>query len=466
MRRNDENVIPQRTLRIVLCCLLVASLATVAVPGSAAPPPRPFCSGCGDSFEATAEGFGVELTVERSTATVSVHENGNATWVVRNYLADSSDSDAARLRTDASLRAEIADRAMRNAEFLGASVSDDGVLTARYRELDFAERSVGGALRSGAFTRAYGYRNLDGLGADRLVVVAPEGTNVGWTVDGATVSDDGRRTTLTRLGDGGFVTFVPEGSALGPLLSALAVGAVVVPTVATNALVYVAVPTAAFALLVAIAAGVVPSLGGDYERIRNTAGVALAGVGTFVTTVAMLGGGISLLGGVAAPLFGVAAPLFGVGVSLAALGAVRSRTAVGERPTYRSLVASAAFGTLVAAGVTVAGALAFDQNGLTRSLLSSLPFLVPVFVLLPAGYAVGRGERTLAVGTAAVGFALTMIPQTPFASPTIGFGLLLVIVATAYALVATLVGMPLFVVGMSLADGRSGDEATIPATGE
>ncbi|WP_240334508.1 hypothetical protein [Halorussus sp. MSC15.2] len=251
-----------RAIRVALCCLLVASLAWSVVPSTAAPPPRPLCDACGESFEATAASEGVTLSVERSTATLTVHGNGSATWVVRNRLADSEGVE--RLRENAGLRTDVADRAMWDTEFLGASVSSAGVLTARYREPNFAERSVGGVLRSGAFTEAYGYRNLDGLGADRLVVVAPDGMRVGRTVPGATVSADGRRTTLTEFDDGGFVTFVPADTALEPVSSALAIWSLLGPVVGTNLLLYAVLPASVFGLLVA-------ALGAGISRFRRNA---------------------------------------------------------------------------------------------------------------------------------------------------------------------------------------------------
>lgn len=435
---------PKRLLRVGLCGLLVGLAVGAVAPGVAAPPPRPLCDACGDSFEATAETHGVGVTVERSTATVSVRENGSATWIVRNHLGDSAGAE--RLRSNASLRVEIADRAMWDTEFFAANVSEAGVLTMRYREPDFASQSVGGALYSGEFTEAYGYRNLDGLGADLLVVVAPDGKRVGWTVSGGAISDDGQRMTLTRLDDEGFVTFVPRDAALGPLWSLLGVGSLVAPTIATNTLVGVALPTAAFALLFGVAVIALPRFGPVAEYVRDAPGRVLS-IGGAVAAVALLaGGGLSLLGGASAPLFGVA-------VTFAALGVALSRSGVRERASYRTLVAGAVAGALLAAGATIAGAVAFEQGGATHSLVTSLQFLVPVFALLPAGYAVGRKDHRLALGTVAVGFALPMALRTSFVSPN-GGRLFLAIFAVTYAVAIIVVGAPLLVVGASLADRR------------
>ena len=459
-RRNDRRMTRPRSAApgcLLVASLLVASLLTAAtVPAASAPPPRPLCDACGDSFETTAASHDVDVTVERSTATLSVHRNGSATWVVRNRLADADGLD--RLRENASLRAEIADRAMWDAEFLGAAVSSSDVLTLRYREPSFAAESVGGVLRSGAFTEAYGYRNLDGLGADRLVVVAPDGMRVGWTVPGATVADTGRRTTLTRLDRYGFVTFVPEGATFGPVLSVLAVASLLGPAVITNFLTRVAVPTALFGVFVAGACGGLARFGRRVERVAERSGVALSAIGVLVIFLALLtSGGVSLFGG-------AAAPVFGVGVAAVAFGAALSRPGVRERLTYRRLVVGAGLGVLVAAGSTLAAAVAFDQNGLTLSLLTGLPPLVPVLALFPAGYALGAGNRRLAVATATAGFAVSILPFVSLLAPTAQFGPLVVLLATAYAAAIAAVGTPLLVVGMSLAAAAPPDDrATTPS---
>lgn len=217
-------VSPHRT-SLLTALVLAFLLVSTVVPTAAAPPPRPLCDGCGDSYAETAAEFGVDIDVTESTAVVHVHENGSATWVVANHVADSAGID--RLRANASLRAAIADRAMWDTEVLSTSVSDDGVVTTRYREADFATESFG-VTRSGMFTQSVGYANMEGLGADELTIVAPEGTRVGATVPGSTVADDGREMTLTSFDteqEGEFVTFVPVDAPLGSVQSTLALWA-------------------------------------------------------------------------------------------------------------------------------------------------------------------------------------------------------------------------------------------------
>ncbi|EMA27694.1 hypothetical protein [Haloarcula japonica] len=432
---------PHRLHHLALLCLVCASLLCTAIPAGAAPPPRPLCDACGDSFESTAESHGVSVTVTHSNATVSVNNNGSATWVVHNQL--SSTEGTARLRANESLRTAIADRAMWDTELLSANVSGDGVITLRYREADFAQQSVGGTVRTGEFTEAYGYRNLDGLGADRLVVVAPDGMRIGRAIDGTTLSDDGQRMTLTELDDGRIVTFVPRDTAVGPLLSLLAVGTLLGPVITMKALAYITLPAAVFTLLIGAAAGGVAWLDWDLERVRDSSGAVFASVGALAAVLSLLGAtGVLRLGGIAAPLFGGGTALFVCGIAL-------SQRRVRERTSYRTVVGGAVVGAGIALGVTIAAVPMVVRDGFTFP-VSTLLLLGPAFVLLPAGYAVGHGNRRLAMKTAAIGFVLSMLPVLPILPTPFGLGVLFIPVATASAAAVAIAGLPIFLAGVSL----------------
>jgi len=433
---------PHRLYALTLLCLVSVPLLGAVVPAGAAPPPRPLCDACGDSFESTAKAHGVAVSVTHSNATLSVHGNGSATWVVHNHLAESDDT--IRLRTNETLRTAIAQRAMWDTELAGANVSADGVVTLRYREPDFAQQSVGGAVRTGEFTEAYGYRNLDGLGADQLVVAAPEGLRVGWAIDGATVSDDGRRMTLTELENGRVVTFVPQDTSLGPLLSLVAVGSLLGPVMAVKALAYITLPTAVFTLVAGVAAGGVGRLNWELRQLRESAGSVVAGLGTVATALSLLSAaGVFRLGD-------GTAPLFGGGIALLLCGIALSRQRVRERMTYRTLLGGAALGASVAIGLTVAGASLLGSNGSTLPLVAGGVVLGPLFVLLPVGYAVGHGHRGLAIKTAAVGFVASILPVLPILPAPFGLGLLALPVVSAYAAAVAVGGMPIFIVGVAL----------------
>ncbi|MFC7135195.1 MULTISPECIES: hypothetical protein [Salinibaculum] len=422
--------------------LLTAVALALVAPAAAAPPPEPVCDACGDTFERHAEYHGVDVTVDRSTATVTVAENGTATWVVRNDLAPSPAVD--RLRSNATLLTEATRTALRNADFVAANVSADGVLTMTFRRPDFAERGVGGTLRSGEFTRSFGYRNLDGLGADRLVVVAPEGTRVAASVPGSTVSDDGVRMTLTDFDRGGFVTFVPESATLGFLLSWLSIAAVVGPVVVQNALLGVALPAAVVAVLVVGAGRLLPELDGVLGAIRARPGrsLLLAGVA---------GVGLSFAGRVLS-VFGTGLPvLFGVSVTAVGLGAVLVGTGP-VRWTYGRALAVAVLGAAVAAVAVAAGSVLFYGRVPWFGLGPRLALLTAVFAFLPAGFALRRGQRRLGVATAAAGVVLALGATTPLVDTYQVFGLgFRVVLALGDALWLAALGVPLLVVGAALA---------------
>jgi len=462
-------MVPRTPLRVALCSLLAASLVAMIAPAGAAPPPRPLCDACGESFEETVADRGVvvdgeivteQIDVERSTATVRVDDNGTATWTVRNRLGDSPGTD--RLRSNATYRDAVGESAMWDAEFVGATVSADDVIELRYRERRFAEPSTRGTLRSGEFTRAYGYRNLHGLGAARLDVVAPEGYQVGWTISDATVSDDGNRMTLTDLDDRGVVTFVPRDAALGPLWSFVSVAELVVPSAVANALVVAVTP----ALLFGVAVGFAVPLFGRSDNVASAADRALARVDLTVVGVLESPGVVLAVVGTATTLavLGIGAvravdpsllPLFGVGIAYAGLGAGISRRSVRERASYSALVGIAAVGAIVASVVTLG--LASLADGSTRWLVSRLPTLIPVFSLLPAGYALGGENRRLAAGTAGVGFVVGALAVTPVVAPRIWGPSILGIAAIGSVLSVAVVGAPLLVAGAALGSGLSTD---------
>ncbi len=266
---------------------------------------------------------------------------------------------------------------------------------------------------------------------------------VGRTIDGATVSDDGQQMMLTELNDGRVVTFVPRDTAVGPLLSLLAVGTLLGPVMAVKALAYITLPAAVFTLLIGAAAGGLSWLDWDLKRVRDSAGVAFAGFGALATALSLLGAtGVLRLGGIAAPLFGGGTALFVCGIAL-------SQRRVRERASYRAVVGGAVVGASIALGATIVAAPMVVTDGFTPP-VSALLVLGPAFVLLPAGYAVGHGNRRLAMKTAAIGFVLSMLPVLPVLPAPFGLGVLFVPIATASAAVVAIAGLPIFLTGVSL----------------
>lgn len=205
-------------------------------------------------------------------------------------------------------------------------------------------------------------------------------------------------------------------------------------------------PTTIFALLIGILADVLTRLDWERERITEKAGIVIGAIGVIVTALSGTAlGDIAIFGG-------NAAPLFGAGIALSGFGLVFSRSRVRTSVSYSRLVGGAVIGVALAAGVAVLGAMSFGPFGLTQSVMSQLPFFIPLFMLLPAGYAYGRESRRLAVGAAAGGFALSILPLVYSVSPSLGIGVLLVPLALVYGgIIVVVVGAPLFVVAASYA---------------
>ncbi|WP_340101167.1 hypothetical protein [Salinibaculum salinum] len=429
-------------LSVLLLAGCLVAVGLFVGPAEAAPPPRPVCAGCGDVVEDRAADRGVDLTVTNSTATVTVHENGTGSWVVNNTIREEDTIE--RLGQNDTLRTAIVDVRYWEAELVSVTVTADGVLTARYRQAEFAAPAAGDTLRSGAFTHDFGYRNLDGLGADRLVVVAPEGMQVEAMVPGATRSADGERMILTDYDRGGFVTFVPRDAILGFLWSWIAIAAILGPVVAVNAAVSVLVPTAVITAMVGASGrflravqSISESLHADSSRLLTLAGIAGAALAGFGSSLGLFGVDGTLL--------------FGVSVVALVAGLAWGRLSI-SRPTYLTTLAASICGLGVAAVATLAGSILFYGRVQWYGLGPRLPLLVALFALVPAGFATVRGARWISILTAGAGVTAALVATVPLTSQFWTFGLayrLLFAVAGAVAL--AVIGVPFLVVGALIA---------------
>ena len=438
----------QHTRWLLVAVLCVSSLAVgVGFVGNAdaAPPPRPVCAGCGGAFEQRAGEFGLEVRVTNSTARVTVHENGTGVWTVRNAVEG---TDAlARLRQNATLRAEIADARYWEVEVLSTNVTADGVFTARYRDGDFARGAIEGTMISGTLTDHHGsgYRNLHGLGADRLVVVAPDGMHIEQTVPGATLTADRSRTVLTEYERGGFVTFVPDGATLSFLSGWLAIASILGPTAVLNAVVAVALP----------AAVVGGSVGASTPILRKAVSI-LAGLLDSPGTVLGVLGVVGLAGSLAAGAVGMsgvfAATVFGLS-GVAAVAGLAWRHAGQADLTFRRVVVLSTLCACGGAALAVAGSVLFSGQ-LLFGVATRLPMFVALFALVPAGFAVQRGNPRRGVSVAVFGVALALFLVVPLTANYWPMGpLRRVLVGTLDALALTVAGVPFLAVG-ALAGAR------------
>jgi len=173
------------TSHVALPAFLAVTLLFAAIPPAlASPQPDPVCGACGPPFEGAADEEGLTVNVTNSTATVHVHANGSATWVVTNRVNNAA---ADRLRADSAMLDRIADRAATSgwgspgghvdddAEFTSASINDQTV-TIRYLDTKAGQRHAG--------VLVVDYLHSEGVGggwminADRFTIVGPPGTTV------------------------------------------------------------------------------------------------------------------------------------------------------------------------------------------------------------------------------------------------------------------------------------------------
>lgn len=448
-------------LALLSCCLLALAAVTAGT-AAAVPPPTPFCSACGDAFEADVAEEYPELTVGESTATIDVHENGSATWIVRNRLGDAATAES--LVDDPLLTDVGRFGGLGGAELTESSVEAERTLVLRFADPSFAESAGGGTLRSGAFTSEYGYRNLDGLGADRLTVDAPEGTRVDWTVPGATVSDDGERTTLTELDRGGFLTVVPRDRAVAPLASVTAVGQLVLPSLLTNALWQALLPAVVVGLLAVVAWTALARTAREFPWDRRHAVAGIAGLGGLVLvgglaivvgTVVESGGWGSLGGGSGEATVGGGPAAIGVGLGLLAFGVRLRRLPDRESLGYRSLATIGGGAVLLAVGSALAVAVAFERPDSLRTYPWRTLVVVPLLGFVLAGFALGGGRSGLAAATVALGLIVAVLPAVPVGSVSFG-GIVLSGYGLTWTALLAAVGTPFALLGVSLSRETAG----------
>lgn len=397
-----------RSPTLLVGVVLLALVGGAVAPAVAAPPPEPFCH-CGDAVESGAEQHGLNLTVTNTTATISVHEDGSATWTVSATV----EGDTTELRENATLRDAVVDGAA-PATLRSSSVRGD-TLVARFDDEAFAERS-GGVLRTDAFTNHPDrHLRLASLGADELTVVAPDGMVVGRTVPGSTVSDDGSRLTLTSLDEravGHVVTFEPRGSALAPVQSLVAVGGFHAPTVASHVGLFVLPSALVFALTIGV-------VGGGVSWFLSRTSVDGEFVPTLLTVLGVVTTLLTVVGAITGNLFGTADSVaIGVCLGFTTLGIGCTRLGRSYRAMAGATVAAVFVATLGAVGVAVAEGASLRAV----SMPMTVALFVVVFAVVPTGYAFGRERHALAVGTATLGFVCFACALLPLTAPTVGLG--------------------------------------------
>ncbi|QLG27428.1 hypothetical protein HUG10_07640 [Halorarum halophilum] len=170
----------------LLTALLIAlsALLPTVTPAVASPQPDPVCGACGSSFEEIAENHGVAVNVTHSTATVQIHENGSATWIVTNRVNESA---ASRLSQNSDLLNRIAREAAAEGwglphvyeeggvTFQTASI-DDRTIRIQFQDSDAGTRHAGVLVVD--YLHSEGVRGGWILNADRFTLHGPPGTDV------------------------------------------------------------------------------------------------------------------------------------------------------------------------------------------------------------------------------------------------------------------------------------------------
>ncbi|GAB3325136.1 hypothetical protein GCM10027355_26930 [Haloplanus salinarum] len=402
------------------------------------------CEPCERGFESAAQTNDVDVRIERSTATMRVHRNGSATWTVENRLNDTAAFE------NTSLRRSVAEEAIliHDARLLSTSVSGD-TLRMRYRTPDAATEAAGGTLRVDYFRDDPGAMVRNGLGADRLTLVAPEGMVVERGLPGADVS--GRRMTVTAFegsGDGPFVMLAPADDPLAPLWSLVAVSLPMLPVVGRNLFLLVAVPAAVFAGGLAALAWVTDRADLGTTATPDRRALVVAALGVLALAHPLYAGVV---------LAGASPPLFAAGVGTIVLGGSLSIPAVRDGLSTRRLAAliAFAFAAALAAGFLLrtlaSGDLSIHEGADVVGIV--LPAL-PVYAVTLVGYAAAADRLRHRHGLAAAVGALALVLGATFPIASRGGTLyfLSVVLAVLGAVAAVVVGVPFFLLGYGLVD--------------
>jgi hypothetical protein len=434
-------MVPRPSLpRTLVALALVGALlgAALAAPATASPRPVPVCSPCDRGFASAAHTNDVDVRIERSTATMRVHRNGSATWTVENRLNETAAFENASLRQSVAAEAIL----VHDARLLSTSVDGDTVRM-RYRTSDAATEAPGGVLRVTYFRDDPGAMVRSGLGADRLTLVAPEGTTVGHALPGADVSN--REMTVTSFEgghDGPFVTLVPDGDPFAPLWSLVAVTLPLAPIVGRNLVFLVALPTLVFVGGLGVVARAVSAAGIDPAAAnpdRRALGVVVLAL---LALAHPLAPGTFALGGVEPPLLAGAAGLLTLGGTLA-VPAVRARLSVARLAGLVGL----AFVVVVAVGFALR---ALTDLHVSEQVVRRMLVVLPVYAVTLVGYAAAHGRLSAALAVAAAAFALVVATTFPILSQGGTLYFLGVVVAVIGAVGGVLVGIPLFLLGHGL----------------
>jgi hypothetical protein len=420
--------------------LALLGVVLLAAAAGARPQPIPICGFCGDNFEHAADDSGVNATVDESSVVVQVHENGSATWTVRNRLTNGSDrfrDDPGRLDAVGRSLADGSRGVASDPRFVSARMDGDTAVLV-YRDGDAAQRRAG--LLVVDYLHDDGYERWYIVDADEFTIRGPAGTVV--TNDPESGAVDGRSVTwggnggsnlyeAPDLGGSPYVVFGPDRSTGTRLRAVAALTLATLPIVVRSVRSFLLPQTALFAVLLGVVVTVVRRQVPD------------VGVGPLAGALAVLGGaGVVVPVVVGTPGWVGGPQLLGLGLGLLAW----DERARGHLRSTRRLALAAA-GVLVVAFIVLGavGALVPARSSPIAALRVTTVAL-PLAVMLPLGGALGDPDgRPLAWGALTVaGFAAVPAAVLNFADPPSGFGtgitvLFLIVLAVAFPIVGAVV---------------------------
>jgi len=439
-------------------------MLVLPVPALGSPQPTPVRGFCGEGFANAADESGVNAAVAESTVDVEVHENGSATWTVRNDLSDGAETfreSPDRLDGAASRLASNHYGLPEGAEFVAARMDGDTAVLV-YRDSDAATLHAG--LPVVDYLHDGGHEPWYHVNAERFTARGPEGSVVSNAPESGSV--DGLNATWTGGGYYGsgadlegspYLAFGPDRSVGTRLRTVAALGLATLPIVVRSVEHYVLFQTATFGA--SLAAVLLVLRRWSPEPTPERLGGVLTGLGLLGIVGPVAGQGLRL-DPVSAPA--VFALVLGM---LAWDGRLRGRT---RTVRSQALVATGLLAVAFLALVPVyALGTRFDRPLLVAA--RSTGMAVPLAVMLPLGAALddpSRAARWWAV--AVVGFVVLAVSMvTPVDPPTGLGGGLAMLFLFALALVGPLLGVPVVILGRRIAGGdteRGSDRTAAPAT--
>jgi len=439
----------RRSLLAFITLLLVSS---IAYPALASPQPEPVCGACGGGFELAIERQDVEATVVESTAVVRVHEDGSATWSIRNRLANESTAETLRNRPDALLAAlEYANRrSVVEGPFENASARVENRTVVLSFEDRYATTEMPGGVHVLDYVHSGGAENWHVLTADRLTVIGPSGTEVtndpaGATVSGRKAAWDGNGSAAMwdapRVQQDTYVVFAEPG-ATATVLTPVAIALATLPTVVDVLTAFHLPVTVLFGLMFAGVGVGTKSLAHRVEgRQRGVAGLVGLGIVAAAAVVVSSRG-----------WFWWAAGFTTVSAAMGGIALAR-----GRRVSPGQLVAA---GVLALAATGLVAAFAGSVASLADTLRSLPLVLAPAF-----GGALAAGNRGRAALVWILGLASFFLAVLAAISPTQQpFGAVIFLLAI-YAVAVALATFPLALLGAATEPGEPSGKRERGTTG-